>query len=73
MVYSILLCICSANILLDQSMTAKLADFGFSMELLRVCKGKSVFTAASIAQSEGYYPSEITFRHIPDRSDVYNF
>ena len=33
----------SANILLDHFMTAKLADFGFSIELPHVSSGKTVF------------------------------
>ena len=54
-------------------MTAKLADFGFSMELPRVSRRKTVFSTPFIARSEGYYPSEITSGHFSDRSDVYSF
>ena len=54
-------------------MTAKLADFGFSIELPRVSSGKTVFSASCIARSEGYFPSEITSGHFSDRSDVYSF
>lgn len=41
-------------------MVAKLADFRFSTEVPRVTKGNTVFTAACIPRSEGYYPSEVT-------------
>lgn len=49
-------------------MQAKLADFGFSIELPRVSKGKTIFTTPFIARSEG---SEVTSGHYSDRSDVY--
>lgn len=61
---------CRANILLDHSLTAKLADFGFSMQLPRVSRGKTVFTTPGVARSEGYYSSEVTSGHFSDRSDV---
>ena len=48
----------SVNILLDQSTTAKLVDFGFSVELPHISKGKMVLSAMCIAQSEGYNLSE---------------
>ena len=67
------MCMYSANILLDHSMTAKLADFGFSIELPSVSSGKTVLSASCIARSEGYFPSEITLGHFSDRSDVYSF
>ena len=54
-------------------MQAKLADFGFSVELPRVSKGKTMFTTPLIARSEGYYPSEVTSGHYSDKSDVYCF
>lgn len=54
-------------------MNAKLADFGFSVELPRISGGKTVFTSACIARSEGYYPSEVTCGEFSDRSDVYSF
>ena len=63
-------CCCRANILLDHSMTAKLADLGFSMQLSRVSRGKTVFTTPGVARSQGYYPSEVTSGHFSDRSDV---
>ena len=62
-----------ANILLDSGMNAKLADFGFSMELPQLSHGKTMFSAPFIARSEGYYPSEVTSGHFSDRSDVYCF
>lgn len=54
-------------------MRAKLGDFGFSAELPHVSGGSTLFTAACIARTEGYYPSEITSGKYSDRSDVYSF
>lgn len=61
----------SANILLDSSLNAKLADFGFSIELPNLSHGKTMFSASCIARTEGYFPSEITSGQFSDRSDVY--
>ena len=54
-------------------MCAKLADFGFSVELPQLSGGKTMFMATCLARSEGYYPSEITSGHYSDRSDVYSY
>lgn len=62
-----------ANILLDKNMTAKLADFGFAIELPRVTHGKTMFTVSCVARSEGYYPSEVTSGHFSDKSDVFSY
>ena len=63
----------SANILIDESYHGKLGDFGFSIEVPKLSSGRTVFTAACIARTEGYYPSEITAGKYSDRSDVYSF
>ncbi len=60
-----------ANILLDGTMTAKLADFGFAIELPSISHGKTLFTVPFFARSEGYYPSEVTSGQFSDKSDVY--
>lgn len=52
---------------------AKLADFGFSVELPNISHGQTLFSSDFIVRSEGYYPSEITLGKYSDRSDVYSF
>lgn len=52
-------------------MSAKLADFGFAIELPGLSHGKTMFTATCIAHTDGYFPSEISSGHFSDRSDVY--
>ena len=68
-----LVCMYSANILLDDSFHGKLGDFGFSIEVPKLSSGRTVFTSACIARTEGYYASEITAGKYSDRSDVYSF
>ena len=58
---------------MDDGFKAKLADFGFSVELPRISEGATVFTAQCIARSEGYYPPEISTGKYSDRSDVYSY
>ena len=67
------LLLCRANILLDKGMAAKLADFGFAVELPRVTHGKTMFTVPFVARSEGYYPSEVTTGLFSDKSDVFSY
>jgi serine/threonine protein kinase len=54
-------------------MQAKLADFGFSIELPKLSHGLTMFTSQALAHTEGYYPSEITCGKFSDRSDVFSF
>ena len=61
----------SADILLDQAFNPKIADFGFSVEKPQISGGHTVFHAAYIARSEGYYPPEVTSGTFSDRSDVF--
>lgn len=69
------MCFCfhRANILLDANMNAKLADFGFAIELPTISHGKTMFTVPFVARSEGYYPSEVTTGHFSDKSDVFSY
>ncbi len=50
----------------------KISDFGFALELPKVCgDGRSMFTAKTFARSEGYFPSELTSGKYSAKSDVY--
>lgn len=55
-------------ILLDSSMTAKIPDFGFSVELPKLSHGKTLFTTTCIA---GTTHSDISSGRFSDQSDIY--
>ena len=59
--------------LLDNSFSPKLADFGFALELPKLSHGTTVFSASFIARSDGYFPSEITSGTFSDRSDIFSY
>ena len=61
------------NVLLDRHLTAKLGDFGFSVELSKPVEGRTVVTAAMVAKSLGYSPPELDSCHISAKSDVYSY
>ncbi|KAL5556683.1 hypothetical protein UlMin_038919 [Ulmus minor] len=61
----------SSNILLDQSMTAKVADFGFSKYAPQ--EGDS-FASLEVRGTAGYLdPEYYTTHHLSDKSDVFSF
>ena len=65
---------CSQNILIGSDGGGKISDFGFAIELPRVCDdGRSLFTAQTFARSEGYFPSELTSGKYSAKSDVYSY
>ena len=59
--------------LIDPAGNGCLGDFGFSVELLKVIEGRTLFTAKCFALSEGYYPSELSSGKYSPKSDVYSY
>ena len=63
---------CSSNILIDKHFTAKLADFGFSIQLPPRKANKAIVTAVEgLPGTDGYRPPEYSDRRYSTRSDVY--
>jgi serine/threonine protein kinase len=62
-----------ANILVDSAWTAKIADFGFSIEIPHVCHGYTIFKSTLEIRSQGYIAPEVMNGLISDRSDVYSY
>lgn len=60
--------------MIDANGIAKISDFGFALELPKVCDdGRSMFTSNTFARSEGYFPSELTSGKYSAKSDVYSY
>ena len=71
--YDIIVLCNSHNVLLNEHFTAKLSDFGFSVDLPAIKEGRTVVTAPLIACTEGYCPPEITSGQFSAKSDMYSY
>ena len=58
--------------LIDSNYTAKLGDFGFSLEMPNIKTGKTVVTSPFVAFTQGYCAPEVTEGHCSPKSDVYS-
>ena len=65
--------LCSANILLNKSLQAKIGDFGFSRKLPQTPQGYTLVTAAMTVKSLGYSAPELDGRKQFPKSDVYSY
>ena len=59
--------------MLDDNLTAKLGDFGFTREFPQVVGGRTIVTAPVVAKSLGYSPPELDTCHTSPKSDVYSY
>ena len=63
-----------SNILLDHKLTAKIADFGFSIQLPQSLGSKTLITSADgLPGTDGYRPPEYGDRKYSVLSDMYSF
>ena len=63
-----------SNILLDEKLTAKLSDFGFSIQLPQSMGCKTLITSADgLPGTDGYRPPEYSDRKFSVLSDMYSF
>jgi hypothetical protein len=64
----------SSNILLDHKLTAKISDFGFSIQLPQSLGSKTLITSADgLPGTDGYRPPEYSDRKYSVLSDMYSF
>lgn len=61
-----------ANILLDENLTAKVGDFGFSMELTKSVSGRTMVTVPLVVRTDGYFPPEVLSGKLSPLSDVFS-
>ena len=62
-----------ANVLIDGSFTAKLGDFGFSLEMPSTNPKRTLVTRPFLAFTQGYSAPEITEGSYSTKSDVYSY
>ena len=63
-----------SNILLDEKLTAKLSDFGFSIQLPQTVGSKTMITSVDgLPGTDGYRPPEYSDRKFSVLSDMYSF
>ena len=73
LVQIIITILCSANILLNKSLQAKIGDFGFSRKLPQMPQGYTLVIAAMTVKSLGYSAPELDGRKQSPKSDVYSY
>ena len=63
-----------SNILLDNKLTAKLSDFGFSIQLPQSTGSKTLITSTDgLPGTDGYRPPEYSDRRFSVLSDMYSY
>ena len=63
----------SANVLIDSAYTAKLGDFGFSLEMPEINPKRTLVTSPFLAFTQGYTAPEVTEGSYSPKSDVYSY
>ena len=72
-IYILYIILYSHNILIDAMGNGRIGDFGFSVELPKHEKGRSLFTSKFFAKSDGYFGNEVSSGKYSAKSDVYSY